>query len=122
MTSGYQNSLVFRYLDTFPKPPGIPVWPELIPEPTAAGLDERIAAGHVVIGTPEECDRATKAYADAGADQLVFGMLSTTMPIEIAEEAIETYGRHIIPTYDRDPVHSTTRQREAWVAERDKAA
>jgi alkanesulfonate monooxygenase SsuD/methylene tetrahydromethanopterin reductase-like flavin-dependent oxidoreductase (luciferase family) len=113
MTSGYQNSLVFRYLDTFPKPPGLPVWPDLIPEPTRAGLDQQIAKGLVCVGTPEECYRAVKGYADVGADQLTFGMLSTTMPIEVAVEAVETFGRHIIPEFDTDPVHSTTRQREA---------
>src|SRR5437870_19664 len=29
----YQNSLVFRYLDTFPRPPQVPAWPEVLPEP-----------------------------------------------------------------------------------------
>src|SRR6185295_7396828 len=75
MTSGYQNSLVFHYLDTFPKPPGIPEWPELIPEPTPHGLEHQIQQGLVVIGTPEECTRAVQGYADVGADQLTFGML-----------------------------------------------
>jgi alkanesulfonate monooxygenase SsuD/methylene tetrahydromethanopterin reductase-like flavin-dependent oxidoreductase (luciferase family) len=118
MTSRYQNSLVFHYLDTFPSPPGIPEWPDLIPEPTPAELDADIQAGNVCIGTPEEVDKAVKRYADCGADQLVFGMLSTTMPIETAIEATETFGKHIIPAYDKDPVHSTTRQREAFVAKR----
>ena len=120
MTSGYQNSLVFRYLDTFPKPPGVPVWPDLIPEPTPAELEARIEAGLTVIGTPEECERATRAYADAGADQLVFGMLSTTMPIDVAIEATETFGREIIPLFDKDPVHSTTRQREEQLKSRSR--
>lgn len=116
MTSGYQNSLVFRYLDTFPKPPGIPVWPDLIPEPTPEGLDASIKAGLVCVGTPEEVDRSVQGYVDAGADQLAFGMLSTTMPIEIAVEAVETFGKHVLPHYDKDPVHSTQRQREEQVA------
>jgi alkanesulfonate monooxygenase SsuD/methylene tetrahydromethanopterin reductase-like flavin-dependent oxidoreductase (luciferase family) len=116
MTSGYQNSLVFRYLDTFPKPPGIPVWPDLIPEPTPEGLDASIKAGLVCVGTPEEVDRSVQGYVDAGADQLAFGMLSTTMPIEIAVEAVETFGKHVLPHYDRDPVHSTQRQREEQLA------
>jgi len=115
MASGYQNSLVFRYLDTFPKPPGIPVWPDLIPEPTPERLEQQIRKGLVVIGTPEECTRAVKTYADAGADQLTFGMLSTTMPIEVAIEAVETFGKHVLPQFDKDPVHSTTRQREAYL-------
>jgi hypothetical protein len=31
MDSGYYISLVFRYLDTFPRPPGIPEWPRPFP-------------------------------------------------------------------------------------------
>ncbi len=54
-----------------------------------------------------------EAYRAAGADQLVFGMLSTTMPVEVAIEAVETFGRHIIPAFDTDPQHSTARQRLA---------
>lgn len=118
ITLGYQNSLVFRYLDTFPKPPGIPAWPALIPEPTVAGLEDAVAKGLLPIGTPDECARAVQTYVDIGADQLTFGMLSTTMPIEVAVEAVETFGAHVIPQFDRDPVHSTTRQREAQTSRR----
>jgi hypothetical protein len=115
MNSGYQNSLVFHYLDTFPKPPGIPTYPDLIPEPTPADLEERIGAGLVCSGTPEEVSRAVKGYADIGADQLVFGQLSTTMPIEVAIESVETFGKYVLPEYDKDPVHNTHKQREAYV-------
>ncbi|MGQ0803676.1 MAG: LLM class flavin-dependent oxidoreductase [Actinomycetota bacterium] len=118
MTSGYQNSLVFHYLDTFPKPPGIPNYPDLIPEPTPEDLEKNIGAGLVCSGTPEEVTRAVKGYADIGADQLVFGQLSTTMPIEIALESVETFGKHVLPEYDKDPVHNTQKQREAYVKER----
>jgi alkanesulfonate monooxygenase SsuD/methylene tetrahydromethanopterin reductase-like flavin-dependent oxidoreductase (luciferase family) len=118
MTSGYQNSLVFRYLDTFPRPPGIPAWPDLIPEPTPEGLDASIKAGLVCVGTPEEVDKSVQGYVDAGADQLVFGMLSTTMPVEIAIEAVETFGRQVLPAHDTDAVHSTKRQREEQLAAR----
>ena len=116
MGSGYHNSLVFRYLDTFPKPPHIPDWPAVLPDPTPEQLDERIAQGLVAIGTPDEVEKAVRGYADIGADQLVFGMLSTTMPVEVAVEAVETFGRHVIPAFDTDPVHRTTRQREAHLA------
>jgi alkanesulfonate monooxygenase SsuD/methylene tetrahydromethanopterin reductase-like flavin-dependent oxidoreductase (luciferase family) len=118
MTSGYQNSLVFKYLDTFPKPELVPDWPALIPEPTPETLEQAIEAHLVMIGTPDEVAPAVKAYEDAGADQVVFGMLSTTMPIEVAVEAVETFGKHVIPQFDKDKVHSTTRQREAFVAKR----
>ena len=118
MTSRFQNSLVFHYLDTFPQPPGIPQWPDLIPEPTPEELDAEIKAGNVCIGTPDEVNKAVKRYADVGADQLVFGMLSTTMPLETAIEATETFGKHVLPEFDKDPVHSTTRQREAFTKKR----
>ncbi len=116
MTSGYQNSLVFRYLDTFPRPPGVPTWPDLIPEPTPDGLEASIKAGLVCVGTPDEVNKAVQGYVDAGADQLVFGMLSTTMPIDVAVEAVETFGKHVLPNYDKDAVHSTQRQREEQLA------
>jgi alkanesulfonate monooxygenase SsuD/methylene tetrahydromethanopterin reductase-like flavin-dependent oxidoreductase (luciferase family) len=117
ITIGYQNSLVFRYLDTFPRPPGIPVWPELIPEPTPESLADGIAKGILTIGTPEECSRAVAGYEAVGADQLVFGMLSTTMPIDVAVEAVETFGKHVIPQFDKDPEHSTARQRREQCGE-----
>ncbi len=118
MNGSYQNSLVFHYLDTFPKPPFVPDWPELIPEPTLEEMEQRIQAGRVVVGTPEECEKAVQGYVDTGADQLVFGQLSSTMPIDVAVESIETFGRELIPVFDKDPVHSTTRQREAYVSAR----
>jgi alkanesulfonate monooxygenase SsuD/methylene tetrahydromethanopterin reductase-like flavin-dependent oxidoreductase (luciferase family) len=110
---GYQNSLVFRYLDTFPKPPDTPTWPDLIPEPTPADIDERIAPKVAMYGTPDEVAQTAQAYADAGADQVVFGLLSSTISQELAIETVETFGRHVLPEFDRDPEHSTTRQRLA---------
>ncbi len=61
MTSGYQNSLVYKYLDTFPKPPYVPDWPATIPEPLdgdarAGGQGRRRAdrrPGGVREGLPE---------------------------------------------------------------------
>jgi alkanesulfonate monooxygenase SsuD/methylene tetrahydromethanopterin reductase-like flavin-dependent oxidoreductase (luciferase family) len=113
MTSGYQNSLVYKYLDTFPKPPYVPDWPATIPEPSIEMLEMAVKDGAVLIGSPEECEAACQKWVDTGADQLTFGMLSTTMPVEVAIEAVETFGRTVLPVYDKDPVHSTTRQREA---------
>jgi len=115
LTLGYHSSLVYRYLDTFPRPPGLPAWPDLVPEPTPEGLAAAVARGLVAIGTPAECRNTVRTYERIGADQLTFGMLSSTMPVEVACEAVETFGRHVIPEFDRDPVHSTTRQREAQV-------
>jgi alkanesulfonate monooxygenase SsuD/methylene tetrahydromethanopterin reductase-like flavin-dependent oxidoreductase (luciferase family) len=116
MASSYHQSLVFRYLDTFPKPPFIPTWPEVLPEPTLEDMETRIAKGLVAVGTPDECLKNVQRYADIGADQLTFGMLSSTMPIDDCVEAIETFGRSVLPQFDDDPVHRTTRHREAAVA------
>ena len=74
-----------------------------------------MAGGDFCVGDPEEVARNVQNFVDTGADQLVFGMLSTTMPIDIAIEAVETFGEHVIPQYDKDEVHSTTRQREEQV-------
>jgi alkanesulfonate monooxygenase SsuD/methylene tetrahydromethanopterin reductase-like flavin-dependent oxidoreductase (luciferase family) len=110
---GYHRSLLLRYLDTFPKPPDTPVWPDLVPDPTAEQIEFAISAGLVPYGTPDEVVPAIQQYADAGADQVVFGLLSSTMSRDLACETIETFGRHVLPQFDKDPLHRTTRQREA---------
>jgi alkanesulfonate monooxygenase SsuD/methylene tetrahydromethanopterin reductase-like flavin-dependent oxidoreductase (luciferase family) len=111
--SNYHLSLVFRYLDTFPKPPGVPEWPAIVPAMDAASLDSVIASGDVAVGTPEEVEKAIQRYVATGADQLSFGMLSSSISIDSCEEAVETFGKHLLPTFDKDPIHSTTRQRLA---------
>jgi alkanesulfonate monooxygenase SsuD/methylene tetrahydromethanopterin reductase-like flavin-dependent oxidoreductase (luciferase family) len=113
---GYHRSLLLRYLDTFPRPAGIPEWPELLPDPTREEIDASIAAGDVPYGTPEEVDTAIRKYADAGVDQVVFGLLSSTMERDLAVETVETFGKHVLPAFDQDPVHRSTRQREAGQA------
>ncbi len=115
LQGSYHTSLLFKYLDTFPRPEGIPVWPDLIPEATPKQIDAMIKSRTQCVGTPEDVEVAVQQYADAGADQLVFGMLSTTMSREVACEAVATFGKHVLPHFDKDPVHSTTRQREAQV-------
>ena len=113
LSQGYQNSLVFHYLDTFPKPPEIPQWPELIPEPTREDIELRIEAKVAMYGTPDEVAATAQAYSDAGVDQVVFGLLSSTIARDLAIETVETFGKHVLPAFDTDPVHRTVRQREA---------
>src|ERR1700727_3729136 len=48
--SNYHLSLVFRYLDTFPKPKGLPEWPEIVPGLDANGLEAAIAPGNIPVG------------------------------------------------------------------------
>jgi alkanesulfonate monooxygenase SsuD/methylene tetrahydromethanopterin reductase-like flavin-dependent oxidoreductase (luciferase family) len=111
MGSGYHTSLVFRYLDTFPRPKGVPEWPALIPEPTPEQLEERIASGNRLVGDPDEVARGVQMYADVGCDQLIFGILASAQPQETALRSVGLFGREVIPRFDRDPVHSTTRFR-----------
>jgi alkanesulfonate monooxygenase SsuD/methylene tetrahydromethanopterin reductase-like flavin-dependent oxidoreductase (luciferase family) len=113
ITLSYQHSLVYRYLDTFPKPDWVPAWPQTLPEPTLEVMEMAVQSGAMMIGSPDEIEPTVQKYVNIGADQLVFGMLSSTMPIDVAVEAVDTFGRHIIPRFDKDPVHSTTRQRNA---------
>jgi alkanesulfonate monooxygenase SsuD/methylene tetrahydromethanopterin reductase-like flavin-dependent oxidoreductase (luciferase family) len=113
MGMGYHRSLLLRYLDTFPRPAGIPEWPQVLPDPTPEQIDASIAAGDTPYGTPDEVARAIEKYADAGVDQVVFGLLSSTMERELAFETLETFGKHVLPQFDTDPVHRTTRQRDA---------
>ncbi|MHB8592880.1 MAG: LLM class flavin-dependent oxidoreductase [Acidimicrobiales bacterium] len=112
---GYYLSLVFRYLDTFPRPPGIPEWPATIPDSTPQQLDNQIQSHSIAVGDPDEVAKTIQRFADTGADQLSFGMLSSSMPIEVCEEAVATFGKHVLPQFDKDPIHSTTRQREAQI-------
>ena len=111
--SNYHLSLVFRYLDTFPKPPGLPEWPEIIPGMTAEQLDGAIASGDIAIGDPDEVTKAIERYSSTGADQLAFGMLSTSMSREDCVEAVETFGKHVLKNFDKDPEFSTDKQRKA---------
>jgi alkanesulfonate monooxygenase SsuD/methylene tetrahydromethanopterin reductase-like flavin-dependent oxidoreductase (luciferase family) len=115
MGSGRHTTLVYKYLDTFPKPAAIPTWPEVMPDFTPELLDLMIDMGIFAIGTPDECAKCVQSYADVGADQMTFGMLSSTLPIEIVVEAVETFGREVIPRFDKDPMHSTQRQREEQI-------
>jgi alkanesulfonate monooxygenase SsuD/methylene tetrahydromethanopterin reductase-like flavin-dependent oxidoreductase (luciferase family) len=111
--TNYFISILFRYLDTFPRPSGIPQWPETIPPITADQLDAAIASGEMAIGTPDEVTKTVERYAGTGADQLSFGMLSTSISLENCQEAVETFGKHVLPQFDKDPEHSTTKQRLA---------
>jgi hypothetical protein len=45
--------------------------------------------------------------------RLIFGVLASTQPQAIALESVATFGREVIPRFDKDPTHSTTRMREA---------
>ncbi|MFJ5709680.1 MULTISPECIES: LLM class flavin-dependent oxidoreductase [unclassified Streptomyces] len=108
----YLQSLLFRYHDTFPRPEGIPEWPELLPEYSAEIIELLIAEELMICGDPGEVLAQCRRWEQAGADQLSFGL-----PIGISYEdtmnTIKLIGEHVIPEIDTDPVHRTTRFRQS---------
>jgi alkanesulfonate monooxygenase SsuD/methylene tetrahydromethanopterin reductase-like flavin-dependent oxidoreductase (luciferase family) len=112
---GYLYSLVCLYHDTIPKPDYAPVWPAppLDPPATDEELDELIAAGWLLCGTPDEVAEQVDKYQTVGCDQVVFGLPNDGMPHEEVLEMIELFGTKVIPHFDTDPVHSTTHFRKA---------
>ncbi|MBO0729881.1 MAG: LLM class flavin-dependent oxidoreductase [Acidimicrobiaceae bacterium] len=106
----YLQSNVFRYHDTFPHPPEVPTWPDLIPDPDRQTLEFMVAGG-LVCGDPDNALETCRRWEAAGADQLVFGTGMTSK--EEMLETIRLMGEHVIPKLDTDPVHRTTRLRDA---------
>jgi hypothetical protein len=62
MGSNLLQSLVFRYHTTFPKPPGVPDWPEILPAPTIEDIEYRINEGYLLCGDPDEVLEQVKRY------------------------------------------------------------
>ena len=112
--NGRQQSLVFKYLDTFPTPAGIPEWPTEIPDPTLEQLAEAHAAGTAVVGTPDECAEALEKWDDIGVDQLILGPSGSIYPSEVVEETVALFGTEVIPRFDTEPEARSARfRREA---------
>ena len=113
---GYLYSMVCLYHDTMPKPDYAPVWPA---PPLAMAnednLDDLIAAGWLLCGTPDEVCEQVERYHTVGCDQVVFGLPGDGMEHEEVLEMLELFGTKVIPEFDLDPVHSTTRYRETAV-------
>jgi alkanesulfonate monooxygenase SsuD/methylene tetrahydromethanopterin reductase-like flavin-dependent oxidoreductase (luciferase family) len=106
----YLQSNVFRYHDTFPHPEAVPYWPEVLPAPTPESVDSMIDGG-LIVGDPDEALAQCRRWEAAGADQLVFGTGMATQEEQLA--MIRLMGEHVIPKIDTDPVHRTTRFRDA---------
>jgi len=109
---GYLYSLVCLYHDTMPKPDYAPTWPSSI---SGVGdydtLDTLIEEGWLLCGNPEEVAGQLARYQDVGCDQVVFGLPSDSMEHDEVLEMLEVFGTKVIPEFDKDEVHSTTRYR-----------
>jgi hypothetical protein len=106
------NTLVNMYHDTMPPQKGAVKWPGTpYAIPDEATLDRLIEAGYLLCGSPEEVNEQIAKYQDVGCDQLVFGIPNEGFEHEEVLEMIELFGTKVIPNFDTDPVHSTTRYR-----------
>ena len=116
MGMNYYTSLAFHWLDNIPKPDGLPEWPNKIPEPTPEQVEQMAAGGLIICGDPDDCAAGVQKWVDEGFDQLTFSPTTNTLPTEVIVQSMELFGREVIPQFDKDPVHSTTRYREAAAA------
>jgi len=107
----------FQWLDSIPRPKGMPkegpVGP--LPQATPAELKAGLAVGGRQIGSPEEISKVIAMYTNIGVDQLIYAPLTLTLDQKHVLRSIETFGKHVLPKFDKDPVHSPTRQREAQI-------
>jgi alkanesulfonate monooxygenase SsuD/methylene tetrahydromethanopterin reductase-like flavin-dependent oxidoreductase (luciferase family) len=113
MGANYYTSLAYHWLDNIPKPPGLPEWPDTIPEPTPEMVEKLSAEGYMVVGDPDDCARSVQRWVDVGFDQLTFSPTTNTLPTEVVVASMELFGETVIPQFDTDPVHRTTHFRNA---------
>jgi alkanesulfonate monooxygenase SsuD/methylene tetrahydromethanopterin reductase-like flavin-dependent oxidoreductase (luciferase family) len=109
--NGRQQSLVFKYLDTFPKPAFVPEWPTLLPDPTREQLLAGRTNGSAIVGNPEACAAALECWSGSGVDQLILGPSGSVYPHALLAETVELFGEAVIPAFDTDPGFSTDRYR-----------
>jgi alkanesulfonate monooxygenase SsuD/methylene tetrahydromethanopterin reductase-like flavin-dependent oxidoreductase (luciferase family) len=107
----YLQSNVFRYHDTFPHPEGIPYWPDLMATYDADMIKGMASIGAVICGDPDQALQQCKRWEASGADQLVFGLGCASKDDTL--EMIRLMGEHVIPKIDTDPVHRSSRFRDA---------
>ena len=111
--------LFFQWLDSIPRPPGVPATgPIRMPAPTPQALKERLDRGEALCGSPEEIIPVLRQWEAMGVDQIICSPLTMAMDQKHVLRSIETIGKHVLPAFDNDPIHRTTRLREAAVAAR----
>ena len=109
------TQVFFKWLDSIPRPKGMPTEGPVpaLPAPTPQGLKDGLKEGGRQIGSPEEIIEVIKMYEAVGADQLIYAPLTLVLDQKTVLESVEVFGKRVLPLFDKDPVHSTTRRREA---------
>jgi alkanesulfonate monooxygenase SsuD/methylene tetrahydromethanopterin reductase-like flavin-dependent oxidoreductase (luciferase family) len=113
---GYFTTWFFHWLDSIPRPSWAPKeGPIVVPDPTEQQLKDGLSWGGRQVGSPEEIIPVIQMFEDVGADSLIYAPLTLTCDQKYVRESIEVFGKHVLPKFDKDPVHSTRRQREQQV-------
>jgi alkanesulfonate monooxygenase SsuD/methylene tetrahydromethanopterin reductase-like flavin-dependent oxidoreductase (luciferase family) len=107
----YLTTNVARYHDTFPRRPGVPEWPERMPKLDADMVRAAVGSPGMLVGDPEQALAAARQWEAAGVDQVVLGIGPASL--EDTLTTIRLFGEHVIPKLDTDPVHRTSRFRDA---------
>lgn len=110
--NGYLVSLVTLYHDTFPRNPMAIRWPNPPHSLSPEMVEQLVQAKFILCGTPEEVCEQLEPYVAAGIDQLAFGVPNDVTQEE-ALEMIETFGKHVIPEFDKNPHHFRTNDMRA---------
>ena len=97
----------------FRSPPFVPEWPTEIPDPSLDVIEKGFQSGAAIVGTPDDCAAGIQKWVDVGVDQLIMGPSGSTYPHELLARTVQLFGDEVIPRFDADPVHSTSRYREA---------
>ena len=116
--NGRQQTLVFHYLDTFPKPPFVPEWPTEIPDPTLDDIEKGLATGAAIVGTPDECAPACRSGSTSAATSSSW--VRRARHRTSCARTVELFGDEVIPRFDKDPEHRTSRMREAAAKKKGK--
>jgi alkanesulfonate monooxygenase SsuD/methylene tetrahydromethanopterin reductase-like flavin-dependent oxidoreductase (luciferase family) len=111
MGMNYYSTLAYHWLDNVPRPKNFPEWPNKIPEPTPEQVEQLSAEGYAIIGDPDDCVKAIKKWEEVGFDQLTFSPTTNTLDTQVIVDSMEMFGKEVLPQFDKDPEHSTTRYR-----------
>lgn len=107
------TALFFQWLDSIPRPDGLPREGNIrLPAPTPEDFKARLANGGSQVGSPEELIPVIQRYVDLGVDQIIYSPLTMAMEQKNVLRSIETFGKHVLPKFDKTPLHRTTHLRQ----------
>ena len=81
------------------------------PTSTCATVQAMADVGAAIVGDPDQALEQCRRWEAAGCDQISFGVSGGDL--EASLETIRLLGEHVIPKIDTEPLHSTTRYRQA---------